>query len=144
MPYRSVALYRWVDHVDDEHVERLGAALDELAAQVPCVRTVTHGIDNGAVSGAFDYVVVIDVETLADWRVLRDHPSYILLVEELLTPCVAEQAAGQFRVDVSAATEPTDVDLEGLSDDELMEQARRAAQAGMDALLAEPDDLAHG
>lgn len=140
MSYRSVALYQWADHVDDEHVARLGDALDELAEQVSCVRNVTHGIDNGAVSATFDYVVVIDVETLADWRALREHPSYILLVGELLTPYVAEQAAGQFRVDgPTAAAE--DVDVRGLTDDELMDRARRAAQASMDALMAEPDDV---
>lgn len=141
MPFRSVALYRWTDHVDDEHLSRLGDALDELPTQVPGVRAVTHGADVGAVGGSFDHVVVIDVDTLADWRRLRDHPAYILLVEELITPHVVEQAVGQFRVDGPAEVVPAEVDFDELTDDELMEQARRAAQAGMDALLAEPDDI---
>ena len=139
MTFRSVALYRWADHVDDEHVGRLGAALDELAAQVPCVRAVTHGTDVGMTGGGFDYVAVIDVATPEDWRTLRDHPSYILLVEELITHHAAEQASGQFRVD--GPESPEEVDMRELSDDELMAQARRAAQASMDALMAEPDDV---
>lgn len=138
MGYRSVALYRWADHVDDHHVARLADALDELAAHVPGVRALTHGRDVGTVGAAFDYVVVVDVETLADWRAVREHPSYILLVEELITGHVAEESAGQFRVESQAQATGND-DVRDLTDDELMDRARRAAQASMDALLAEPD-----
>ena len=142
MPFRHVALYRWADHVDDDHADRLGEALDELASQVPGVRRVTHGRDAGLAGGSFDYVVVVDVDTVADWRTLRDHPSYILLVGELLSGHVAEQASGEFRLDDPAAAESPDADVRDLSDDELLERARRAAQASMDALMAEPDDIA--
>lgn len=137
MAYRSVALYRWADHVDDGHVARVADALDELAAHVPGVRALTHGRDVGTVGAVFDYVVVVDVDTLADWRAVRDHPSYILLVEELITGHVAEQSAGQFRVE--GRVPATGGDVRDLTDDELMDRARRAAQASMDALLAEPD-----
>jgi hypothetical protein len=140
VPFRHVALYRFADHVDDEHRALLGSALDELRDQIPGVRAVTHGADAGMVGGGYDYVVVIDVGTAADWRTVADHPSYILLAAELLTPHVVEQASAQFRIDEPAAVGPTDVDVRDLSDDELMEQARRSAQASMEALLAEPDD----
>lgn len=138
-----MALYRWADGVDDQHIDRLGEALDELASRVPGVRRVTHGRDAGLAGGSFDYVVVVDVDTVAGWRALRDHPSYILLVEELLTGHVAAEATGEFRLDEPSVIESTaaEPDLRSLSDDELMERARRAAQASMDALLAEPDDL---
>lgn len=141
MPFRSVALFRWADHVDDDHLARLGEALDELAAQARDVRAVTHGVDTGVTGGSFDYVVVIDVDTAADWRAVRDHPSYILLVEELVTNHVAEQATAQFRVDDPTTMSPEDADVRDLSDDELMDRARRAAQASMDALMSEADDV---
>ena len=140
MPFRSVALYRWGDHVDDDHQARLGAALDELAAQVPVVRSLSHGSDTGAMGGSADYVVVIDVDTAADWRALRDHPSYILLVEELITNHAVEQSVGQFRADDPSTLAPEDAEVRDLTDDELLERARRAAQASMDALMAETDD----
>ena len=135
-----MALYRWADHVDDDHVVRVGAALDEMAAEVGVVRSLTHGTDTGVTGGSFDYVVVIDVATAADWRAVRDHPSYILLVEELVTNHAADQASAQFRMDDSAASSPEDAEVREISDDELMERARRAAQASMDALMSEPDD----
>ena len=140
MSFRSVALYRWADHVDDDHVERVGAALDELAADVTAIRSLTHGADTGTTGGSIDHVVVIDVATEADWRTVRDHPSYILLVEELLTNHTVDQASAQFRIDDSAAASMEDADIREISDDELMERARRAAQAGMHALMSEPDD----
>ena len=141
MPFRSVMLYRWADGVDDEHVAKLGEALDELATSVPAVRGLTHGIDTGVTGGGFDYVVVVDVDTEPDWRTVRDHPSYILLVEELVTNHVAEQATGQFRVADPSSMSADEADVRGLSDAELMERARRAAQAGMDSLMSEPDDV---
>ncbi len=140
MPFRTVALYRWADHVDDDHVARLEAALAELTAEVPAVRSLTHGTDTGATGGSFDYVVVIDVATAEDWRSVRDHPGYILLVEELVTNHVVDQAVAQFRADDGAAMSPEEADVREISDDELMARARRAAQAGMDALMAERDD----
>ncbi len=141
MPYRHVALYRWAEHVDDEHVARVSEALDDLAGRVPGLRGVTHGADVGLSGGGFDYLVVIDVDSVAAWRSLRDHPAYILLVEELFTGHVIERADGQLRVDEAAAVSPDDTDVRGLTDDELMAHARRAAQAEMDALLAEPDEM---
>jgi hypothetical protein len=140
VPFRTVALYRWADHVDDDHVARLEAALAELTAEVPAVRSLTHGADTGATSGSFDHVVVIDVATAEDWRSVRDHPVYILLVEELVTNHVVDQAVAQFRADDGAAMSPEEADVREISDDELMARARRAAQASMDALMAEPDD----
>lgn len=141
MPFRSVLLYRWAEGIDDEHVARLGRALDELAAHAPGVRNLTHGVDTGGIGGSYDYVVVVDVDTAADWRTVRDHPAYILLVEELVTNHVADQASGQFRVADPSTMSPDEADVRGLTDDELLERARRAAQADMDTLLSEPDDV---
>ena len=140
MPFRTVALYRWADHVDDDHVARLEVALAEMNPEVPGVRSLTHGADTGATGGSFDYVVVIDVATADDWRAVRDHPAYILLLEELVTNHVVERAVAQFRADDAAAMSPDEADVREISDEELMARARRAAQASMDALMAEPDD----
>ena len=140
MPFRSVALYRWADHVDDGHVAQVAEAFDQLAEQVPGVRNLTHGRDTGIVGGSFDYVVTVDVDDVSGWRALRDHPSYILLVEELITNHVVELVSGQYRIADPSTMSVDDADLRDLSDDDLLERARRAAQAEMDALLAEPDD----
>ena len=154
MPFRHVVMYRWAEHVDAEHVQRVREAFDELAEHVPGLRHHAHGNDVGVSEGTFDYLVVADFESVADWRVYRDHPTHVLLVEELIRDHLVDRAAGQYQTpdernprDVSATSiqsllaEPDDaVESEPESDDELLARARRAAMAEMQHLLAEPDD----
>lgn len=159
MPFRHVAMYRWADHVDAEHVIRVRDALDELAALVN-VRQHAHGSDVGVSADSYDFHVVADFDTVADWRAYRDHPVHVLLVAELIDGHVTDQAVGQYQTpddrsahEVSAsrmesfladADDDPGVDpgdgLAGESDDELLARARRAAMAEMQAFLADPDD----
>lgn len=139
MPFRHVAMYRWADHVDETHVARLAEELDQLVGRIDHVRFVSHGADVGVAEGAYDYTIVIDVDDLAAWRATRDHPTFIVMTEELLTSHTVERAVSHFSTrdggDPDLAFDPG-----ALTDDELLERARRAARAGMDSLLAEPDD----
>jgi hypothetical protein len=150
-------MFRWADHVDGAHVDRVRDAFDALPAAIPEIRQYVHGSDVGVAEGNFDYVVVADFDDVTGWRTYRDHPTHVVLIEELIKGHVAERAAVQYQTpadrsphDVSMAgmqallAEPDDVDLSGAgdeSDDELMERARRAALANMQSLLAEPDDV---
>lgn len=154
MPFRHVAMFRWAEHVGAEHVQRVREAFDELAELVPGLRHHTHGSDVGVSVGTFDYLVVADFDSVADWRTYRDHPAHVLLVEELITGHVVDRAGGQYQtpdarnpLDVSATgmqsflAEPdVDAEPEPESDDELLARARRAAMAEMQTFLAEPDD----
>ena len=154
MPFRHVAMFRWADHVDTEHVQRVREAFDELAGLTLGLRHHTHGSDVGVSEGNFDYLLVADFESVADWRMYRDHPTHVLLVEELISGHVIEQVAGQFQVpddrdahDVSAARMPSllaEPDLTAPeadeSDDELLARARRVAMAEVQSLLDERDD----
>lgn len=155
MPFRHVAMFRWAEHVDVEHVARVRAAYDELGEAATGVRHHTHGTDVGVSEGTFDYLVVADFDSVGDWRAYRDHPVHVLLLEELISGHVVDRAAGQFLVPeerdapaVSAADmatlHPADAEGEAAhrdeSDAELLARARRAAMAEMQALLAEPDD----
>ena len=150
-------MFRWADHVDGAHVDRVRDAFDALPDAVPEIRQYVHGSDVGVAEGNFDYVVVADFDEVAGWRSYRDHPMHIVLIEELIKGHVVERAAVQYQTpadrsahDVSMAgvqallAEPDEIDLSGAddeSDDELMERARRAALANMQSLLAEPDDI---
>lgn len=162
MPFRHITLFRWAEHVDAEHVQRVRDAYDELAELIVGLCHHAHGSDAGVSEGSFDFHVVADFETLADWRAYRDHPAHVLLFEELIRGNVIDRAAGQFQLpdhrsahDVSAtqmqsllagpddrpdmaATDVTDATEE--TDDELLARARRAATAEMQTFLADPDD----
>lgn len=168
MPFRHVAMYRWAAHVDGVHVDRVRAAFDELAAAVPGLHRHEHGHDVGVSEGTFDFLVVADFGSVADWHAYRDHPAHVLLVAELIDGHVVDQASGQYQAtdvrethEVSSARmhallaepdavatprRPGDADDEhgdesdDESDNELLARARRAAMAEMQALLAEPDE----
>jgi hypothetical protein len=142
-------MFRWAEHVDADHVQRVRDALDALPAAIPEIRRYVHGSDVGVSEGSFDYVVVADFDSVADWRVYREHPTHLLMIEELITGHVAERAAVQYQTgthDTHAAPAfhlPAAGPVAGeddWDDDELMERARRAASERMHALLAEPDD----
>lgn len=138
-------MFRWAPHVDHDHIARVRAAFDALPAQVPQVRQYVHGTDVGVAEGNFDYVVVADFDQVEDWRAYRDHPAHVLLVEELITPHVADRAAVQYQTGAERAAPTMPDPLAGpgfdeYDDDELLARARRAAMADMEALLAEPDD----
>lgn len=159
MPFRHVVMFRWADYVDGAHVDRVRDAFDALPDAIPEIRQYVHGSDVGVAEGNFDYVVVADFDDVAGWRTYRDHPTHLVLIEELIKGHVAERAAVQYQTpadrsahDVSMArvqallAEPDEIDLPGANhehetDDELMERARRAALAEMQSLLAEPDEV---
>lgn len=154
MPFRHVTMFRWADHVDLDHVQRVREAYDELGELASGLRHLAHGADVGVSEGTFDYLVVADFDSVADWRTFRDHPQHLLLVEELVNGHVLDRAVGQFQLpdersarDVSATAmqsrlaEPEETaDARDESDEELLARARRAAMAEMQALLAEPDE----
>lgn len=159
MPFRHVAMFRWADHVDADHVDRVRDAYDALTDQVPGLRHLAHGPDVGVSEGTFDYLVVADFESVVEWRSFRDHPAHVLLTEELIVRHTVDRVTGQFHVTdgrgvhavsavdgASRLAEPVvgdgdagPVDIEE-SDEELMARARRAAMAEMQSLLAEPDE----
>lgn len=139
-------MFRWADHVDADHVQRVRDALDALPAAIPEIRQYVHGNDVGVSEGSFDYVVVADFDNVHDWRIYREHPTHLVMIEELITGHVAERAVVQYQtgthdshaVPSFAVSPPIDDEWD---DAELMERARRAAMADMEALLAEPDDV---
>jgi hypothetical protein len=138
-------MFRWAAHVDTDHVEQVRLAFDALPAQIAQIRQYVHGTDVGVAEGNFDYAVVADFDRVDDWRAYRDHPAHVLLVEELIKPHIADRAAIQYQTGaeraavVPPAAAAGELDA-GFDDDELIERARRAALAEMQALLAEPDD----
>lgn len=151
MPFRHVTMYRWASHVDPGHVDRVRAALDELAAVARGVRYQVHGADVGVSAATYDYLVVVDFDRVDDWRAYRDHPLHLLLLAELIDGHVVDRASGQFvlpdeptarqvgPVPASGTIGDAGVDA-GIDDDELLARARRTAMAELQALLAEPDD----
>jgi hypothetical protein len=142
---RHVAVYRWAGHVDDEHVRRISAAHDRLAARLVGLVRFDHGAGLAISADGFDYHVVAEFRTVDDWRAYRDHPDRLVLVAELLDGAVVEHADGQFAVTSTVSAHVADTGSRSgapasdASDDEILAAARRLAAERMAALLAEPD-----
>jgi len=97
MPFRHVVMFEFADHVDTDHVEKLGAALSALPTEIDVIRNYVHGRDVGVSEGNFDYAVVADFDNVADYRTYRDHPQHVLMIEELVKGNVTSRAAVQFQ-----------------------------------------------
>ena len=121
MPFRHVVMFRWADHVGDDHVDRVREGLDALPPVIGQIRSYVHGADVGVSVGNFDYALVADFDNVDDFRTYRDHPQHVLFIEEVVKGNVAERASVQFAT-------PDD------------RSAGEVSSVSMRALLAEPDD----
>jgi hypothetical protein len=97
MPFRHVVMFKWVDGVADDHVDRVRAGLNALPLEIEQIRSYVHGSDVGVSEGNFDYVVVADFDNVNDFRTYRDHPQHVLFIEEVIKGNVAERAAVQYQ-----------------------------------------------
>jgi len=93
--FRHVVMFRWADHVDDDHVERVRSGLSALPDAIEQIRGYVHGTDVGVSEGTYDYVVVADFDDVAGFETYRDHPQHVQLIEELIKGNVADRAAVQ-------------------------------------------------
>ena len=97
--FRHVVMFRWADHVDVAHVERIWAGLSELPAAIPEIRAYHHGRDAGLVDTNYDYVVVGDFDDVDGYVAYRDHPVHRKVIDDLIAGNVAERAAVQYEID---------------------------------------------
>lgn len=99
--FRHVAMFKWAEGVDDDHIAAVAAGLDSLAATISEIRDYRHGPDAGLNDWNFDYVVVGDFDSVGDYAVYRDHPVHQAFIGELIAGRVRERAAIQYKVDPS-------------------------------------------
>ena len=90
-------MFRWKPEVEPSHVETVSAALDELA-KLSVIRSFRHGPDAGLSDGNYDYAVIAEFDSPADWQVYRDDPGHRELIAQLLAPYIADRAAVQFEL----------------------------------------------
>ena len=95
---RHVAMFRWNEGVDADQVALIAEAIDRLPGAISEIRAYAHGPDLGLADQNFDYVVVGDFDSVADFEAYRDHPRHQALIGELLAPALALRAAIQYDV----------------------------------------------
>lgn len=96
MPFRHVVMFKWADHVDDAHVDKVRDGLDALPTEIDVIRSYVHGPDVGVSDGAYDYCVVADFDDVDGYVTYRDHPQHVQFVAELIKEHISDRAAIQY------------------------------------------------
>ena len=95
---RHIALFRFSDKVTPADVMELDAALARIPALVPNVTSFDCGADVGVTDGAWDYAVVAEFASTADYAAYATHPDHVAIVEQVVKPMITEAARIQFEV----------------------------------------------
>jgi hypothetical protein len=94
--FRHVVLFQWRDDATEEQKQTLEDRLNELPGLIPELRAYAIGGDVGINSGTFDFAVVADFADRDAYLVYRDHPAHRKVIDECVTPVVAERRAVQY------------------------------------------------
>jgi Stress responsive A/B Barrel Domain len=94
--FRHVVVFRWNEDATDERRQALVDRLTALPGAIPEIEAYHVGPDAGLNDGNFDFAVVADFAHRDAYIVYRDHPVHRAVVDEFLTPIVAERAAVQY------------------------------------------------
>lgn len=98
-----LATFRWKDDVTEQDVADLTAALLEMAAVIPELRSYRCGENLRLRPGGADYGVAAIVDDEAGLSAYLDSDAHQAVYERLLGRMIAERAAVQLPVDGSAA-----------------------------------------
>ncbi|GAB2853380.1 hypothetical protein GCM10027176_65140 [Actinoallomurus bryophytorum] len=94
--FRHIALFQWREDATAEQKRTLEDRLNELPGVIPELRAYAIGGDAGVNDGNFDFAVVADFADRDAYLVYRDHPTHRKIIDECVTPIVAERRAVQY------------------------------------------------
>lgn len=95
---RHVVMMRWTPTTTPEHIAAVQVGLGALPAAIPEIREYRFGPDAGLNEGNYDFVVVADFETAADYVAYRDHPQHRTVITERIADHVAARASVQYQI----------------------------------------------
>ncbi|MBA9007034.1 MULTISPECIES: Dabb family protein [Thermomonospora] len=96
--FRHVVLFRWAEGTTTLQQEEVAARLSELPAKIPQIRSYSLGVNAKVNPGGYDFAVVADFDDREGYLAYRDHPDHRAVVEEVITPLVADRAAVQYEL----------------------------------------------
>lgn len=96
---RHVALFRWKPEATAGDVSKVEAALYQLPAKIPCIRSYRFGRDVGVQDGNADFAVVADFTDQEGLLTYASHPDHQAVIQNLIRPILAQREAIQYVID---------------------------------------------
>ena len=100
--FRHVVLFRWKPETSDVDKGAVREGLAKLPAEIPEIRAYQFGDDARLADGNFDFAVVADFDSEADYLVYAAHERHQRLIAERIRPLLAERVAVQYAVQRSS------------------------------------------
>ena len=92
---RHLVLFDLADDAGAAAVDAAIAALRGLADEIPEVRELHVGRDEGLASGNADLALLVVVDDAAAWHAYQQHPAHQQVVTEHVRPLVTGRSAAQ-------------------------------------------------
>lgn len=96
--FRHCVLFRWNPDVSDEALESIRQGFEHLR-EITEVVSLAHGPDVGVRDGNFDYALIVDFNSQADYKVYAGDEDHRRFIAEVMAPNVSERAGAQFEFD---------------------------------------------
>lgn len=96
---RHVALFRWKPETTAADVSKVEAALHQLPAKIPAIRSYRFGRDLGVQAGNADFALVADFTDQAGLQTYANHPDHQAVIHDLIRPILAKREAIQYVID---------------------------------------------
>lgn len=93
---RHVVMFRWTSDSTETQRAELRAALEELPAMIPTIRSYHVGPDVGINAGNFEFAVVADFDDVEGYLEYRDHRAHQRVIAEHISPVMEQRAAVQY------------------------------------------------
>ncbi len=91
-----IVIFRWIDGVTGEQVERFSQALDDMAFELTDITAIRHGPDLLFRDGNGDYAIVATFFDRAGWDAYQAHPTHKSFVRDFVAPMQASRLTIQF------------------------------------------------
>jgi len=98
MGVRHVVVFRFRQGTTADQSATIAAELRKLPAAIPEIASYTVGEDAGLVEGTWDFAVIADFASEADYFTYREHPDHQAVIARHIQPVVDERASAQIVV----------------------------------------------
>lgn len=95
---RHIVLLDWNSETERAAIEAAAQGFSALPDKIAEIHQLQHGADLGVYAGNADYVLMVDFECEADFKVYADHPEHIAFMKAYTYPIMASFKALQFRL----------------------------------------------